>query len=257
MKRFATGGAALVLLTLASRAEAGGKKCVERSDVVGEKVCSSYGERWAIERTAPITFRFGLRYGELSTDGRTFSEGFKKNRRPKGYVGYRFPGRALGVSSLSAVGADGGVTFFAIGQLYLGIEGGVLLGSTKTASFTTADGRHALSDASGVDVSMMHAGVPIGYRIPLGRASLRGEVLFGGIYAGVSQSVRSAGVSSDAAAGAGRGLIEPRACADIWFTQHVSFGGYAGVNMLDTSALAFGFSLTFHHRAFDGDMSLW
>jgi hypothetical protein len=244
------------LLFLPSRAEAGGRKCVEKSDVVGEHVCSTFGDDWSVERKLPVTFRFGLRYAEFSTDGRSFAEQLGK-KRPKGYVGYAFPGRALGVSSLSGVGGDGGFTFFLVGQLYLGVEGGILFGSTRTASFTTRDGRHALSDSGGVDVTLAHAGIPIGYRIPLGRASIRGEVLTGGVIATVSQDVKAVGRGPDATAAATRGMIEPRIAADIWFTQHMSFGAYAGVNMLDTQSRAFGLSLTFHHRAFDGDMSLW
>jgi len=230
-------------------------RCVEVSDTVGEHVCSSYGDSWSIERKLPVTFRFGLRYAELSTDGLSFKESFKSKDRPKGYVGYSYAGEALGTPTLSGVGGDGGFTFLVVGQLYTGVDGGLALGSTRTATFTT--GKHTLSDSSGVDVLFLHGGVPVGYRIPLGRASLRGEVLFGGVLAAVSQRYEAEGRRDTASATAGRWLVEPRVAGDIWFTQHVTFGAYAGVNLLDSRGHALGLTFAWHHRAFDGDMSLW
>ena len=230
-------------------------KCVEVSDVVGDEVCTHYGDHWSIERKPPITFRFGLRYAQLSTDGVTFKEDFKKKDRPKGYTGYRYSGEELGVSTLSGFGGDGGVTFYVWDQLYLGLEGGLLLGSSQTASFKA--GAHSLSDAGGIDVLMFHGGLPVGYRVPLGRASLRGEVLFGGVIASVSQRDLFESENERKAASGARWMIEPRIAADIWFTQHITFGAYAGVNVLDSRGTALGLSLAWHVRAFDGDMSLW
>lgn len=255
MKRIALGVALVALaMLLPSRAQAG-NKCVEKSDVVGDQVCTGYGSHWSIERKPAITFRFGLRYASLSTEGMTFSESYKKKHRPKGYVGYEYGGEQLGVSTLSGLGGDGGVTVYLVDQLYLGIEGGLLFGATNTATFKT--GNHLLSDAGGADVLLFHGGVPVGYRIPLGRASIRGEVLFGGVLASVSQTDHFEDKTSRKGADAGRWLIEPRIAGDIWFTQHMSFGAYAGVNLLDARGTAFGLSMTWHNRAFDGDMSLW
>lgn len=241
-------------VAFSARAEAS-NKCTEVSDTVGEHVCSRYGDTWSVERKLPITFRFGLRYGEIGTEGLRFGETFKKKERPKGYSGYRFAGETLGVSSLAGLGGDGGFTFFVAGQLYTGLEGGMAFGSTSSATFST--GNHRLSDARGVDVFLFHGGLPVGYRIPLGRASLRGEVLFGGTLVSVTQSNVFEGRREDTPSLAGRWLVEPRIAGDIWFTQHVTFGAYAGVNVLDSRGHAFGLSLAWHHRAFDGDMSLW
>lgn len=230
-------------------------RCIEVSDTVGEHVCSRYGDEWSIERKLALTFRFGLRYGEMSTEGLRFSETFKKKDRPRGYSGYRFPGEALGLRTLAGLGADGGFTFFVVGQLYTGLDGGLAFDSTKTATFTT--GRHTLSDAGGVDVVLFHGGVPVGYRVPLGRASLRGEVLLGGVLASVSQRYAVDDRRDTASAVAARWLVEPRIAGDIWFTQHVTVGAYAGTNLVDSRGHAFGLTLAWHHRAFDGDMSLW
>lgn len=257
MKRLAlTFGGCLVVVLTGSNARA--KGCTEVSDVVGEQKCSRYGAGWSIERSFPITFRFGLRYAEFSTSGATFKEQFKKKHRPKGYRGYSFSGDTLGVPRLSGIGMDGGVTLFLVGQLYSGGEVGVGFGSFHRRTFTT--GKHTLSNHSGVNVTIVHGGVPIGYRIPLGRASLRGEMFMGFVSASVSHDVRAPTIPeapSAASAGAVRWLVEPRVAADIWFTQHVSFGVYGGVNLVDTGGRVLGLSLTYHHRAFDGDVSLW
>jgi hypothetical protein len=108
---------ALALAVLGPARAHAGSKCVEVSDVVGQQNCSTYGDTWSIERKFPVTFRFGLRYGEVSPDGLTFREQFRSRDRPKGYQGYSFPGSALGVSSLSSWGADGGFGFFLWGQI--------------------------------------------------------------------------------------------------------------------------------------------
>lgn len=242
----------------ASDAQAHGRACVEVSDVVGDKKCSAYGDEWSIERKVPATFRFGMRYADFSVGGLGFDESFKRRNRPKGYSGYSYRGEALGLSTVSALGVDGGAAIYVWGQLYLGIEGGFSLGSTTTGSFQTSG--VALSDAAGIDVVMLHGGIPIGYRVPLGRASIRGEFLFGATGVSLTHDVRAL-VPERAPAGgttsAGRWLIEPRIAADVWFTQHISMGAYAGVNMLDYGGRVFGISLTFHNRAFDGDMSIW
>lgn len=233
------------------------KGCKEVSDVVGEQQCTRYGNNWSIERTFPITFRFGLRYSELSTSGAQFAEDYKKKRRPKGYKGYAFDGESLGVPKLYSYGFDGGFTFFIVGQLYAGLDGGI--GFSKVRSNTINAGQFTLTDDSGVDVLTFHGGAPLGYRIPLGRASIRGEMFLGFTAVSVRHDVSAPGVNgapSSGAATAARWLVEPRIAADIWFTQHISFGAYGGVNIVDKGRVL-GLSLTWHHRAFDGDMAFW
>jgi hypothetical protein len=243
-------------LCATSPARAGG--CTEVSDVVGEQRCTTYGRLWSIERAPPIAFRFGFRYAEFSTSDAAFKEDFKKNRRPDGYEGYRFNGDALGVPKVATMGIDGGFTWFVKGQAYLGLEGGIGLASIDSPTIVT--GQYTLTNKSGLNVVMMYGGLPVGYRIPLGRASIRGEMLVGGVVTSVAHNVHApnvAGAPSSASATAIRGLAEPRVAADIWFTQHISFGAYGGVNLFDTRGRVLGLSLTFHTRSFDGDMSLW
>lgn len=249
-------GAALSLLT--TGVAHAGNKCVEVSDTVGRKKCSEFGSGWAIEKQLPITFRFGFRYNEFSTGDRTFREAFRSRSRPKNYVGYRIPGSALGVPRLQTGGVDGGVAFFIVDQLYIGLEGGITFGAMDSRTISLPSKQLVLVNDTGADVNMAHYGAPLGYRIPLGRASIRAEMFFGGVDVTIShRAVNERGETLYRAETGGRALIEPRVAADIWFTQHISFGAYAGLNLLDTRGRALGLSLTWHHRAFDGDMSLW
>jgi len=252
-------GLAVVAATfLLSTKEAQARGCREVSDVVGEQKCTQYGAAWSVERALPFLYRFGFRYGEFSTADATFRESFKKKHRPAGYEGYRFNGDALGVPKLTAYGMDGGFLFNITGQLYMGLEGGLGFGTVDSRTFTT--GAHTLTNDTGVDVLMFHGGAPIGYRVPLGRASLRGEMFLGAVGVDVSHNVNAptiAGAPTSASSTALRWLVEPRIAADIWFTQHISFGVYGGVNLVDTNARSMGLILTFHNRAFDGEMSLW
>jgi hypothetical protein len=237
-----------------SRALASG--CREVSDIVGEQHCNRYGSLWSLEQTVPMIFRFGMRYSQLSTADTTFTEQTAKQSRPDGYRAYRYPGEALGVKSLSGLGVDGGVGFFLYGQLYSGFEGSLTFGSASTASFTTASGVK-LGQDSGLNVTIVHGGVPIGYRIPLGRAALRGEVMLGIAQTTVDHHVDAPGLPSTGSADETRGLVEPRIAAEIWFTQHIAFSVYGGTNVLDTDgrSRAFGISLAWHIRSFDGDTS--
>jgi hypothetical protein len=235
-----------------------GSSCKEVSDVVGEQQCTTYGKSWSIERSPPITFRFGFRYAEFSTSGATFKEDFKPSRRPEGYEGYSFSGDALGVPKLATMGTEGGFTWFVKGQTYLGLECGFAFASIDSPAIVT--GQYTLTNKSGLNVLSFHGGLPVGYRVPLGRASIRGEMLLGGIVTSISQNVSAPnvpGAPDAAAASTFRWLAEPRVAADIWFTQHISFGAYGGVNLVDTRGRVLGLSLTFHNRSFDGDMSLW
>jgi len=232
--------------------EAKARSCTERSDVVGEQACSRYGGGWSLEGRLPIVFRFGARYGELTTGGLTFREAFKESNRPNGYRGYRYPGAALGVPRLRAFGTDGGLLLALSPRLYAGLEAGIAVDSATTASFTT--GEHALSDARGLDIQLWHLAAPIGYRLPLGRVALRGEIAFGGVLAIVGHDVVGPpGSPPGSSALATRALVEPRLAADVWLTQHLALGAYAGANVFDSSAPAFGLSLAWHNLAFGGE----
>jgi hypothetical protein len=251
----AAASALVALCILFGAGEAHAKGCTEVSDVVGERRCSRYGSDWSIEHSLPLTFRFGLRWSELSPSGVSF-DGVPEANQGQRYKGFSYDGGDLGVDRLRTWGFEGGFTVFIVGQLYLGAEGGFAFGSVHTRSFTA--GYVSLSDDSGFDLSVLHGGLPVGYRIPLGRASIRGEMLFGGVVMSVSHRMSAVDIDAhEANASAARWLIEPRIAGDVWFTQHLSAGLYAGTNLLDFGARSLGISLTMHLRAFDGDMALW
>lgn len=253
------GGAPLVALValvvlVPSRAEARG--CREVSDVVGEEKCTRYGGLWSLEGQLPILSHFGMRYDELSTSGAGFSEQINKESRPPGYKAFSYQGDALGVKSLTTLGIDGGLSFFIYRQLYMGFEGSVGIGNVSTASFTASNGVKLFRD-SGIDVVSIHGGIPVGYRIPLGRAALRTEIVTGFATIDVEHRTDTPGLPSTVTATQTRVVVEPRMAADIWFTQHISFGFYGGVNVLDFDGRSrgFGISLAWHNRSFDGDTS--
>ena len=242
------------VVLLPSRAEARG--CREVSDIVSEQRCSQFGVPWSLEGTLPITFNFGMRYSEVSTSDLTFTQDVGKQSRLKGYKPYRYQGDALGLKSLSGLGVEGGFGFYIHGQLYMRLEGALTFGSASTSSLRTESGVNLLKD-DGLNVSILHGGAPIGYRIALGRAALRGEVMLGFVSTTVYPRVERLELPSSVSASAVRGLVEPRIAGDIWFTQHISFGAYGGTNLLDPDGQgrAFGLSLTWHNRAYDGDTS--
>lgn len=254
MRRTGIVAALALLLLVPARAEARG--CREVSDIVGEEKCTRYGGAWSLEGQLPFSFHFGMRYADLSTSSTNFTEDNDKKSRPPGYTSFSYRGDALGVKSLSTFGAAGGFGFFVYDQLYMGFEGSFGLGSVSTATFTASNGVK-LSKDDGLDVTVFHGGIPVGYRIPLGRAALRGELMTGFVQTQIDHHVDAAGLPSTMSASETRILVEPRLAADIWFTQHITFGVYGGVNVLDTDgrSRAFGISLAWHNRSFDGDTS--
>lgn len=253
--------AAAVAAILCAARTARAKGCVEVSDVVGEQSCTRYANDWSNEGRLPAVFRFGFRYGEVSTAGLTLGSRPSK-KQPNDYR-YDYSGEELGVSRLTGGGLDGGVTFFVWGQLYLGADAGIAWGSAGAATIRRnvvgpggVVSPLVLEDAGGTNLLFVHAGVPLGYRVPLGHFSLRPEVLFGGVHTSIShRATGSQGASSSASGWSA--LVEPRVAVDVWLTQHVSVSAYGGVNALDPTARAFGIALSWHPRAFDGAFALW
>ena len=206
----------------------------------------------SISRGSPSTRRT-LR---AATSDTTFTEDLKKQSRPPGYQAYHYQGESLGVKSLSGFGIEGGFGSFLYGQFYMRFEGALTFGTVSTSSFRTESGVKLLKD-NGLNVSISHGGVPIGYRVALGRAALRGEVMLGLVNTTVSHRVEAPDLPPSGTASATRGLIEPRLAGDIWFSQYISFGVYGAMNLLDTDGRgrAFGLALMWHNRSFDGDTS--
>lgn len=208
------------------------RPCVDTTDLVGERKCSRYGLGWSNEKQWPLVLRFGLRHTSFSPRGLAFG-------------GARsFSGEDFGADMVRTYGVDTGFTVFLVGQLYLGLEAAFLFGAVETRSLMTTSGE--------ASISMFQGTLPLGYRIPLGRASLRAEAALGA--ARISVGHRAVGeeglrrVSSDAI----QGVVEPRLAADFWVSPYVTVGAYGATNILDTGGYAMGLTVAVHHRNFDG-----
>jgi hypothetical protein len=252
IRRFLVLFTVLFVLSFPSLASARG--CSEVSDVTGEKKCSRFGALWSLEGTTPILFRFGMRYSNVTTDDLTFSADKTKNVGQS--IPYAWNGRALGLRSVSSVGADGGLGFFVVGQLYTGLETHISLGhvTTRDGSVQARGQTLRLTNDDGANTTVFGGAIPIGYRIPLGRAAIRPEMAFGFEMIDISHSVTPPdGREWVGTAIAYRGVVEPRIVGEIWFTQHIAFAIAGGINVIGGSAdHSLGISLAWHHRAFDG-----
>lgn len=126
--------------------------------------------------------------------------------------------------------------------LYGGLDLRAAWGDAPAATFAFAGGQMATWDSAWL-VTM--AGVA-GARIPLGRISLRGEVVAGLHGASLGNSSTSMTASTVAP------LVEPRVAADLWLSPWWALEATAGANALDRSERMFGVGLALHLQAFDG-----
>lgn len=125
---------------------------------------------------------------------------------------------------------------------YAGVDLRAAWGDAPTAPFAYAGSTAMTWDSSWL---MTMAGVA-GARIPLGRISLRAEVVAGLHGATVSSHAMDVGASTVAP------LVEPRIAADLWLSPWWAFEAMAGANALDRSEHVFGVGLALHLQAFDG-----
>lgn len=124
--------------------------------------------------------------------------------------------------------------------LYAGVDLRAAWGDAPSATFAFAGGEMASWNSAWL---MTMAGVA-GVRVPLGRVSLRGEVV-GGIHgASLSNGTMSASTVAP--------LVEPRIAADLWLSPWWALEATAGANALDRSEQVFGLGLALHLQAFDG-----
>jgi hypothetical protein len=86
----------------------------------------------------------------------------------------------------------------------------------------------------------------VGARVPIGRVSLRGELI-----AGV-HGASLGGMSSVQADSAPLPLVEPRIAADVWLSPWWVLEAFAGTNVIDRSEHVVGLGLGLHFQAFDG-----
>lgn len=127
-------------------------------------------------------------------------------------------------------------------MLYAGVDLRAASADAPAATFAFAGGQPMTWDSAWL---MTMAGVA-GARIPLGRLSLRAEIVAGLHGAELSSQAMDTSASTVAP------LVEPRLAADLWLSPWWALEAMAGANALDRSEHVFGVGLALHLQAFDG-----
>lgn len=220
-----------------------GKSCVEVSDVVGEQQCSRYGTGWTREHGWALVLDAAVVRTEFGLAGRTFTAKSGKD----GPTLYEFDGaRAADVAR---------TTGFSL-RMLAAVGGSVYLGLEQTFGFGHLDGRsfrvdgYDVTPASGLSIVGATFGLPLGVRVPLGKVSLRGEVLGGFTILGLTQEANGARASATWVGGA----LEGRGWLDVWLATDTTLSVLVGRDLLGRGDTRLGLSLAFHTRAYDGAM---
>lgn len=234
--------AAVLLCVAMPSVAAAGKSCVEVSEIVGEQKCSQYGTGWTRERGWALVLDLSLLRTEFGLGGRGFAAKVGKN----GPTLYEFDGARTG-----DVARTTGFSLRMLGFLgagYVGLEQSVGFGRYDGRSFQAGD--YAVSPASGLSVIGATFGIPLGMRIPLGRVSLRGEMLGGFTLLTLTQEANGARANATWVGGA----LEGRGFVDVWLATDTTLSVLVGRDLLGRGDTRFGLSLAFHTRAYDGAM---
>ncbi len=128
---------------------------------------------------------------------------------------------------------------------YAGVDLRAAWGDAPAATFATRGGTMIAWDSAAI---LTMAGVA-GARIPLGRVSVRGE-LVAGVHGAVLGSMID--TRQGLTAESDLPLVEPRVAVDVWLHHWWALEAFAGANALDPAEHVFGVGLGFHSQAFDG-----
>jgi len=230
-------------------ASAANSSCAENSDVVGERVCSRYGDRWASERLFRIVLGAGLWTGHVSPMSRNWNGTFGKENPIK----FSLPGRSLGMAAIDDVGFDFRIHGYASRYAYLGFDWALAFGAVRP---TFDQAPHGIEIGNAPALNYIHAkfGGVVGTRIPIGPISARLESVIGLELASISANARRWGQSEWT-----RGsftsvnlLLEPRVGVDVWTSPWTTVTAWGGINMVYPSERSIGVSFALHGRAFDG-----
>jgi len=235
--------------TFAVHANAG-KSCVETSDIVGYQQCSEYGTNWANERRPPLTLSLGEHTMYFSPLGRNFSAKLTKN----GPEAYSFDGAELGDRPLVSHGLAWQITGYAWRNVYLGVESTWAFGKSYGYSFSSNG--YEVSPSGFLDTFQFAGGLLVGARVPLGKLSVRAEMLIGGRVISLSQSAVKDGETKKASAGAAAWALEPRLVLDLWASPWFTLSAFGGQDILDRRSHSFGLMFVGHLRAYDGAFTL-
>ncbi len=240
----AVGAMVTVLAMVAVPGRAAARGCSEVSDVVGLARCRRFGAYW--DGGLPtLTISVGARaLSYTPRHGSRFDGTFGPQKRL-----FQFSGAEMDGGVVPAYGIDFRVTGAVTPYVYLGLEvgGGV---SRATRSFNSG-GTH-FDSSEGLNVGELELGAIVGARLPLGRFSLRAEVLAGGAQMTVEQLVARDGESGPGKAYSLAWLLQPRIAGDVWATPWMAVSVFGGMSNFDSEALTAGLALSFHLRSFDG-----
>jgi len=238
---------AMLIVALPSAAYAS-NGCVEKSDVVGDRLCSRFGDRWSSERMYRVVLGAGFWTGHVTPNSRSWSGSFGKDTPIKIAV----PGRALGIHSVDDVGFDFRLHGYASRNVYLGFDWALAFGAIRTNHEQQPN--LEIGHVPGLNYMHTKLGGVVGMRIPLGPVHARLESVIGVEIASVTANARRPGQSEWI-----RGsftsvnfLLEPRVAVDLWTAPWSTVTAWGGLNMLYPSERSMGISFALHGRAFDG-----
>ena len=238
---------AIALVTTRAHAS---KSCTEVSDIVGYHKCTQFGGEWANERRPPLTLGIGVHTLFFSPVGQSFSAKATKH----GPEIYSFEGDKLGDRPLVASGLAWQITGFLFPNLYLGVESTWAFG--KNGGYSLSANGYQVSPGGYLDTFAFTGGILVGGRLPLGKLSLRPEMLIGGRVIALSQDATKDGETKRASASAGAWALEPRLVLDVWGSPWFSLSAFAGTDVLDPHSHSFGLMFLGHGRAYDGAFTL-
>ena len=215
---------AVALTVLALSHPALADDCDDDCSAVGKRMWPSLAVGWVSEAFDP--------------SGHTFTE------THPGYANQigRFEGNGLAPVRGDGVFLD--VRFHVTAHWYAGVDLRVAWADPPGVTFVSRGGTAMAWDSA---MLFTMAGV-VGARLPLGRVSLRGE-LVGGIHGATLQAMTSA--PNTIVAEADAALVEPRLAADVWLSRNCVVEAFAGSNLLAPSEHVFGIGAGFHWQASD------
>jgi hypothetical protein len=226
--------------------QAHARGCSERSAVIGEEHCRSFGDGWSTNYLAAWgSLEFDT--STLHPSGRTFSAVACKTCES-----HTFDGSALGGGTAELGGFGLRVDGRVAGPFYIGVRVFALqFGSLTTRGFF-ADGV-TFQPGNAFAYRFIPPEAFVGARLPLSWVALRAEFGVGGQFEGLSPLRSDAG---DLGATAVDWLVETRAAVDVFFTPRVTVSAFGGFNLLDTAEHSLGVQVGFHVRSFDGAFAL-
>ena len=239
--------ALIALVLLLPREAHAHNSCIERSDVVGDRICSRYGDQWSSERSIPLVLGMGAWSGHVVPAGHSWYASLGKEHPLR--VG--LDGRSLGITKVDDVGFDFRLHGFAAKHFYTGIDWALGFGHVKSTVAPTEG--FEFRDKSGVNWVHVRLAAVVGGRVPLGPFSARLEGLVGMQIVSLSLAGRKQGGDwIDGSATSIGFLLEPRLALDLWTTPWSTLSTWAGMNVFYPADRTMGLSIAIHGRAFDG-----